>query len=1051
VILHRLIEWFAGNRIAANLLMVFILAAGLVSIPRLKEEVFPEFSSDVITVTVEFLGASPEEVEEGVCLRVEEAVYGLGGVKRVTSTAAEGLGTTTIEILPGTENADLLNRVKSRIDAIDTFPADTERPIVEELVLKRQVIDVAIYGDTDERSLRTVAERVRDDIADLPEISLVKLANARPYEISIEVSEEALRRHHLSFDDVVRAVRRSSLDLPGGSVKTEGGQILLRTKGQAYRGQEFEEIPLISRPDGTRVLLGEVGKVVDAFEDTEQVSYFDGKPVVLLQVFRVGEQGAMAISETVRSYVTGAEARLEEGIEITTWQDDAAVLKSRLHLLVDNGLMGLALVCVSLALFLRFKLACWVAWGIPISFLGCLWLLPLIGVSINLISLFAFLVVLGLVVDDAIIVGESIFTQIESGRAPIEAAVDGTKKVALPVVFAVMTSVAAFAPLLTIPGNTGKVMKIIPGIVIATLLFSVIESLFILPTHLSHLHTKPSQSLLATAWARLQALIALGLARFIERVYNPLLEAAIGARYLTVAIGLAALILTVAYAASGRVKFVFFPEVDADNAVVLLTMPQGTSADITTAAVRKIERAAIEVLGELDTGTAPIFQHVVSSIGGQPFKEAQSLRRGRRAILDGSHLGEVNVELIPAEERSITATEFAQRWRERVGSIPDAVELTFTSSLFSTGEPINIELSSAHSEGLRLAANDLKRKLLDYAGVIDITDSHRAGKQELRLGIQPQAEALGLSLSDVARQVRQGFYGEEAQRVQRGRDDVRVMVRYPVAERRSLSDLENIRVRTSSGAEVPFLEVATVDYGRGYASIQRADRQRIVNVTANIAQDEGNANEVLRDLKEKTLPELVTTYPGLSYALEGEQREQRETLGGLVQGFLLAMVLIYGLLAIPFHSYLQPLIVMSAIPFGLVGVVWGHVIMGLPLTFLSLFGFVALTGVVVNDSLILVDFVNRVRAEGLAANAAVRQAGAARFRAIFLTSLTTFAGLTPLLLEKSMQAQFLIPMAASLAFGVLFATFVTLLLVPVSYVILEDLMRAVPGRKGPSS
>ncbi len=1073
--LHRWIDWFAHNGIAANLLMVLIFAGGLLTLPRLKQEVFPEFSSDRILTTVEYRGAAPEEVEEGVCVRIEEAVYGLAGIKRITSNAREGMGTVNIELLPGTDTAVLLDQVKARVDAIDTFPEETEQPVVEELTLRRQVIDVAVSGKTDERSLRLVAERVRDEISALPGISLVKLANARPYEVSIEVSEEALRRHGLTFADVALAVRRSSLDLPGGSIKTRGGEILLRTKGQAYRGDEFELLTLISRRDGTRLLLSDVATVIDAFEDTEQESYFDGERAILLQVFRVGDQSALEIAATVKEYVAAASTRVPHGISLTTWQDDAAILESRLGLLVNNGLMGLAFVCILLALFLRPALAFWVALGIPLSFLGSVWLLPALDISVNLISLFAFIIVLGIVVDDAIVVGENVHAEMERGKSALEAAITGTRAVSVPVVFAILTTVAAFGPLLTVPGNTGKIMKVIPGIVIATLLFSLIESLLILPTHLSHLRNRPEPGAIGALWNRFQSLVTGGLKLLVRRVYRPSLDFCLRWRYLTLAVGIVTLIVTVGIVASGRLKFVFFPPVDADNVVGFVTMPQGTDVETTRAAVKKMEAAAFRVRQELidaggrgrfgeggggngsrdrdrDSGGVgdghgivgdrrDAYRHVVSSIGGQPYREAQSLRRGQSVNFSGSHLGEVNIELAAAETRGVTSTTIARRWREALESIPDAIEVAFTSSLFSTGEAINIQLSSADVDHLQSAAAELKERLAGYPGVTDIADSFRAGKRELKLRLKPEAEPLGLSLADLAQQVRQGFYGEEVQRIQRGRDDVRVMVRYPEAERRSLAGLETMRVRTARGAEVPFSTVAAAELGRGYAAIERADRRRTVNVTADVDQALANANEILAELRSGFLSELSARYPGLSFTLEGEQREQAETFGGLKSGFALALVIIYALLAIPFRSYFQPFIVMSAIPFGVVGVVWGHLIMGLPLTLLSLFGLVALTGVVVNDSLIMVDFINRARAQHARLLDAVRQAGVARFRPIILTSVTTFAGLSPLLFERSMQAQFLKPMAASLGFGVLFATAVTLILVPVGYLVLYDIGR----------
>ncbi|MCZ6689498.1 MAG: efflux RND transporter permease subunit [Planctomycetota bacterium] len=1050
------IRWFANNPVTANLLMVFIVLSGMITAPRIRQSVFPEFSADIITVSVVYLGAAPEEVEEAVCVRIEEAIRGLDGIKRITSTAAEGVGAISVELLLGTDPRELLDDIKNRVDAIDTFPEETERPLIQEVVYPTQVIEVAISGDVDEVTLRKVAERVRDDILAIPGITQADLAAARPYEVSIEVSETALRRHSLTFDDVARAVRRSSLDLPGGSVKTGGGEILLRTKGQAYRKRQFEDLVLWTHPDGHRLLLGDVADVVDGFEDTDQTARFDGERAVLVQVFRVGEESALGISASVKEYVDEAQRRMPEGITLTTWQDEAKILRGRLDLLLRNGKVGLLLVFVVLTLFLRLRLAFWVTIGIPISFLGAIWMMPGLDVSVNIISLFAFILVLGIVVDDAIIVGESIYRHQQEGLEGIAAAEEGTLQVSKPVIFAVLTSVAAFGPLLMIPGTVGKFIRVIPLIVMPTLLFSLIESLLVLPAHLSH-YKKPSKTkrpiLPVRLWIAFQGIFSNGLETIVGRVYRPVLERALRWRYLSVSIGMAMLVLTVGMVQGGWVKVLFFPPVDADNAVALLTMPQGTSAEVTAEAIRRLEASARRLRKELEAQTGhDVFQHVLASVGEQPFRAAQSRGQGvGPAAFRGGHLGEVNIELLPSEERgNLKSDDIAKRWRELTGPIPDAVELTYTSSIFSTGEAINIQLTGRSVDRLREAATELKGRLARYTGVFDISDSFRAGKSEIRLKIKPGAEALGLTLSDLARQVRQGFYGEEAQRIQRGRDDVRVMVRYPSDRRRSLGDLENMRIRTPDGGEVPFPVVAEAEIGRGYANIKRADNRRAINVTADVDESQPGvtAGEILGRLAKEDLAEMMENYPELDYTVEGEGREQAETMGGVFRGiFFVALPLIYILIAIPFRSYIQPLIVMSAIPFGLVGAVWGHIIMGMELSIMSMFGLVALSGVVVNDSLVMVDFINRKRWAGVPLEKAVRDAGAVRFRPILLTSLTTFAGVTPLLLEKSVQAKFLIPMAISLGFGVIFATFITLILIPSAYIILED-MKSLMGIKG---
>lgn len=1044
--MKRAIAWFAENGVAAGLLMLVIVAAGLLTLPRIKQEVFPEIRIDVVTIQVTYRGATPEEVEEGVVVRIEEAIEGVEGIKRVTSVASEGVGVVTAEILPGADTRRALEDIKARIDAIDTFPDETEKPVVQQAVMRSQVISVAVAGDVDERTLRAVGQQVRDELVAIPGITHAELRNVRPYEISIEVAEEALRRHRLTFDDVVTAVRRSSLDLPAGALRTDGGEILLRTKGQAYRAAEFERLPLVSRADGSRIALGDVATVVDGFEETDVASRFDGKPAVLVQVFRVGDQSALEVAAKVHDWVARARPRMPAGITLTTWQDDAQLLRARLDTLLSNARMGFALVLVVLAVFMRLRIAFWVGMGVPVAILGTLAMLPVLDVSINLLSLFAFLLVLGILVDDAIVVGENIYTHQQRGADPLRAAIAGAQEVSVPVIFGVLTTVAAFTPLLTIPGAMGKLTASIPLVVITALCFSLIESQLVLPSHLRHgVAVERPHHALTRAWARVQRAVAHGLERFLRAVYGPVLERALAWRYLTAACGVAVLILVAGLVGGGWARFVFFPHVEGDNVIAFLTMPQGTPAAVTAAAVRRLEESAERLRHELEARGEGrgIFRHVLATIGEQPYRRRQEEdRSGRRgAALTAGNLGEVNIELAPAEDRALTSAEIAARWRELTGPIPDAVELTFTADIFSAGEAVNIELRGAETAALRAAADELKARLASYPGVFDVTDSFRGGKQEIRLGITPSAEALGLSLHDLARQVRQAFYGDEAQRIQRGRDDVRVMVRYPASARRSLGDIETMRIRTADGAEVPFGAVARAEPGRGFAAIRRADRQRVIAVTAEVDERRVSPNSIVAAVKARDLPAVLAAHPGVSYRLQGEQREQQEFLDAMFRRFGLALLMIYALLAIPLRSYVQPFIIMSAIPFGMAGAILGHVLMRWDLSMFSVIGMVALSGVVVNDSLVMVDWINRRRRQGASLAEAVRTAGVARFRPILLTSVTTFAGLTPLLLERSLQAQFLIPMAISLAFGVMFATGVTLVLVPAIYLILDDAAR----------
>ncbi|NNE43866.1 MAG: efflux RND transporter permease subunit [Gemmatimonadetes bacterium] len=1035
------VAWFARNHVAANLLMMLILIGGLATIPSITQEVFPEMRPNIVTVTVPYPGAAPEEVERAICIRIEEAIADIEGIDKITSTATEGFGAVSAELVTGADPSTVLDQVKTVVDALDTFPDEAEKPIVEEVILKRQVIDVVISGDTDERTLKYLGEQVRDEIAALPGITQVDLAIARPYEVSIEVSETALRTYGLTFDEVASAVRRSSLDLPGGSVKTDGGEVLLRSVGQAYDRADFERIVVRSRPDGSRLLVGDVARVVDGFEDTGQEAYFDGRRAVMVQVFRVGSQRALDVSRRVNEYVEDKQAELPAGVHLTPWDDDAQILKSRLDLLIRNGRLGFVLVLAILSLFLKLRLAFWVALGIPISFMGAIWLMPTLDVSINLISLFAFIVVLGLAVDDAIVVGESIFTRMEAGEKGTEAAINGVHRVMRPVIFGILTTIAAFTPLFFIPGTMGQIWGAIPMIVIPVLVFSLIESLFILPAHLSSVKPRPKQpSGIRGRWMAFQSGFDRRLKAFISKVYQPFLELALRWRYVTLAVGVATLVMTIGLVRGGWVKFTFFPTPPGEDVVAMLTMPLGTPRDKTAEGVFRLQQAAEVLTQEIrDAHGEGAVKHVMTSVGEQPYQNNQRGPGAGSSNAYGEHLGEVNIQLAAMDEVEVDGQAAAMRWRELVGQIPDAVELTFASNLFQPADPINIQLASNDLDELRGAAARLREALANYSGVFDITDSFRSGKREMQLAIRPEAEALGLTLSDLARQVRQAFYGEEAQRIQRGRDDVKVMVRYPAESRRSLGDVEGLRIRAPGGIEVPFSTVAEVQRDRGSSSIRRADRRRVINVIADVDIDVANPNEVLASVVAADLPAILDEYQSVSYSFEGEQRQQSDTLSALLSGLAVALFAIFALLAVPLRSYTQPLIIMAAIPFGFVGAVWGHLIMGMNLTVLSIAGLVALSGVVVNDSLVMVDFVNRAREEGMSRLEAARTSGGARFRPILLTSLTTFAGISPLLLEKSLQSQFLKPLAVSLGFGVLFATALILVLVPTAYLILHDL------------
>ena len=1041
------VTWMAKNHVAANLLMGFILLSGLFAMLQTKKETFPEMSLDQVQIQIPYLGATPAEVEEAVCKRVEERVRGLEGVRRVRSTAAEGMGVVSVELERGVDMSKLLDDIKNEVDRIDTFPAETEQPVIKELTRRNQVIDVVVYGDVDEKALKVAAELVRDDLRTSGVISQVELSGVRVDEISIEISEVALRRHGLTFTQVADAVRRTSVDLPAGSVESEDGEILLRTQGLMRVGREYEDIVVLTRADGTALKLKDISTVLDGFEDTDLVSRFNGLPAAVVSAYRTGDQNALEISAYVHTYVEEKRAVLPAGIHIDSARDDARILRGRMDLLIRNAQLGLVLVFICLSLFLDLKLAFWVMMGIPISFLGAFILMEPFDASINMLSLFAFIVALGIVVDDAIIVGENIFAHREKGKDFLRAAIDGALEVGTPVVFSIMTSVAAFMPLFFVEGMMGKFMSVIPVIVISVLLLSLIESLLILPAHLSSESNGAFSRAFNWVFARplawhdqTAAAFDRGLKRFVKNAYQPTLRLALANPLASAALGLTLMLTTFGLVAGGHIKFVFMPKIESDWVTISINMPQGTTVAQTSKVVEYIEEQALVLRSQIDAETGDedsIYRNVFTSIGDQPTGRRTSFSAVAGASGQG-HLAEITIELKPSEERTLGSTEIESRLRQLVGEVPGPESVIFSSSLFSAGNPIEVELASANFDQLLLAVDRLKGKIAEYAGTGDIQDSFQEGKLEMKLTLKPQARTLGLTLNDLARQVRQGFYGDQALRFQRGSDDVRVMIRYPKDERRTMGDVRGMRVRTPQGAEVPFSEVATVAIGYGYASIRRTDGQRVVSVSASVDEKVANADEINGDIEALFLPTLVQDYPGLRYRFGGEQAERSDSLQSLFFNFIIALFTIYVLLAVPFKSYTQPLVVMTAIPFGIIGAVWGHLFMGLDLALLSVFGIVALSGVVVNDSLVLLTFYNQLVREGMSRQQALLEAGAQRFRPILLTSLTTFFGLLPMIMEKSVQAQFLIPMAVSLGFGILFATFIILLGVPVAMKMLED-------------
>ncbi len=1010
------IAWMAKNGVTANLLMIALLVGGFLMATRIRQEVFPEFDLDMVTVAVAYPGASPEEVEQGIVLALEEAVRGLDGVSKVHSTASEGVGRVSIEVLEGGDLQLVYQDVQQEVGRIRTFPLQAENPVITLVVARKEVLQLQVYGDATEWALRGIAEEVRDRLLLASGITQVDLIGARDYEIHVEVPQETLRRFGLTPSDIAAKIAATSVEIPAGDIDAAGGEVLLRVRERKDWANEFAEIPIVTSAEGAVVCLGDIADVLDGFTDANRQATYDGQPAIGLGIFRVGDQTPIGVSGAVRSALPAIEADLPPGISVAVSDDKSEVYSARLNLLLRNGLIGLVLVLVLLGLFLEFRLACWVVLGIPVSFLGAFLVLPVFGISVNMISMFAFIIALGIVVDDAIVAGENIYEYRQQGMSALQASIQGARDVAVPITFSILTNLVAFSPLLFLPGMMGKIFRVIPVVVATVFVISWVESLLVLPAHLSHAG-RPSRIWIFQVLGRGQQWFSRAFSAAVKRAYGPFLDLCMRFRYVTIAISLAILLLTVGYAASGRMGFVLMPKAESDIAAVTAVLPYGCPPADAARARDHLVRAAGAV-GERNGGdrlVEGIFATVVEN------------------------KVDVVVFLTDADVRPIATGEFTARWREEVGRIAGVESVRFESDRGGPGRgrSISIELSHRDIDVLEQASSKLASALTRYGSVNDIDDGYTPGKPQLDFSLKVEGRSLGLTSSAVARQVRSAFYGAEALRQQRGRNEVKVLVRLPRSERSSEYAIENLMIRTPAGTWVPLRQIAEVKRNRAYTSIERSDGRRTVTVTANVTP-ESETSRIVTSLEAEVLPELVHDTPGLSFGFEGRQADMRDALSGLLVGFIGALFGIYGLLAIPFRSYLQPLIVMMAIPFGVVGAIFGHVLMGYSMSVISMMGLVALAGVVVNDSLVMIDYGNRRRKEGRSAHDAIHDSGVRRFRPILLTTLTTFGGLAPMIFETSRQARFLIPMTLSLGYGLLFATAITLVLVPCLYMVLDD-------------
>ena len=1030
------IAWMARNPIAANLLMLLLLGGGLWTAFEVQKEVFPRFELDVVQVRVVYPGAAPAEVEQGILLPVEEAVRGVQGIKEITSSADEGSGRVTIELVSGTDRMQAYQEIDQAVNRIRTFPDDIEEPEVELQAEQREVMSIGLYGDVDTWSLRKLAERLRDRLLSDPAITQVEIGNVPDYVTHVEIPLDRLREHGLTLGRVADIIAASSEDVPAGAVETYGGEILLRMQERKQWAAELEDVVIQTSEAGSTLTLGELAEVTDGFEEVGFHPRFNRSPSIPLEIYRIGDQSPLEISEAVQAILDETRATLPPGVELRVDRSSARDYRERLSLLVENGILAILIVLTILALFLELRLAFWVMMGMTISFVGGLVFMPIFGVSINMISMFGFLVVLGIVVDDAIVVGENTFEHRQRGAPPLTAAIRGAREMARPVTFSILTTIIAFVPLLFIPGRTGKFWWPLPAVVIMVLAVSLLEAFFILPAHLGHSSRRggsdggdsdgTSSGLLARVkgWQRS---FAAGVGTAVDRYYRPFLETCLRQRYVTLTAAVALLVVVGGYGYSDHMGMIMMPEVAADEIEAGVTLPVGTT-----------RQQARRVAEEVTDSTHAMFEE----------HDLHAVAHGIKTNVRGGNFIDVEIVMKPPGERDMTTDQVIALWRDEIGDVAGVDQITFEAESGPGGwaQDISVDLSHSDIDVLEAASQSFSDRLKSFEATRDVSDNYRKGKSQFDLTLLPQGRNLGLTSAEVGQQVRDAFYGALALRQLRGTNEIEIRVKLPEAQRESLQVFEDFVVLTPDGTEVPLAEVVEVERVEAFTTITRRDGRRVVTVSTDV-EPKSAITRVLDTLQSEELPRLRSDYPGLTWTFQGSQAEMRDSTRVLWGGFAIALVAMYALLAVAFGSYLQPLIVMFAIPFGIIGAVIGHILLGYDLSLVSLMGVIALSGVVVNDSLIMIDYANRRRG-GEPAFDAIHAAGLRRFRPILLTTLTTFGGLSPIILETSRQAEYLIPMAISLGFGIVFATAIILVLVPCLYMALEDVKERIGGGLG---
>ncbi|EDQ02324.1 efflux RND transporter permease subunit [Shewanella benthica] len=1036
-----IIAWFAHNSVAANLLMLIIILGGLLTADTIRKQFFPQIEINWVEFNAFYPGAAPQEVEEGITMKVEEALESVQGLKRVITYSNRNSATGYFRIEDSYNPQIVLDEIKSAIDSISSFPDGMERPKVERIKLRQEVLYMSLYGDMTPRQLKVLGEKIHDELMQLPLVNITDFYGGLDYEIAIEVSRDRLREFGLTFNDVAAAVRGFSRNMSAGQIRAENGYINLRIQNQAYVGYEFENLPLITLPDGTNVLLGDIATVIDGFEEGIQYSKFNGKNSVTFFIGAANDQSITDVADVVKAYVAKKQQVLPDGLKLETWVDMTYYLEGRLDLMLDSMKTGAVLVFLMLALFLRVRLAFWVMMGLPVCFLGTLLFMPMpmLDVTVNVISLFAFILVLGIVVDDAIVMGESAHDECEQNGQSLENVIRGVKRVAMPATFGVLTTIAAFLPLTLGDGPSSAFGKAIGYIVILCLIFSLVESKLILPSHLARMKprtkVKPG-SKNPLDWLRngvnfIQGKVDKGLQYFIQNIYRPALTSAVKYRYTVIMLFISFILICAGLYAGGMIRYIGQPKIPHDFPRITFEMNVASSEKATLSAALAIEKAIYDVDKQLEE------------------QYGQGMISDMQVDLKGRTSAEVMTKLVDPELRPLDTFELAELWRQAMPLIPGMKSFEIQDNLFGGGRDdgdISFRLKGKDEQQLIAASNELKAKLNSLKGVGDVNDSRQSSAKEVQFKLKPQAYGLGLTLADIASQVSNSFYGLEAQRILRHGSEIKVMLRYPERERNSIAQVSEVLIVTPQGAEVPLSEVVSITVTQGVNGIRRENGNRTINVWASVDADQAEPFKLAQDIRDNFMPQLLKKYPRVQSEVSGNIQEQMDSAKTQLRDFIISMLIIYSLLAIPLKSYSQPIMIMAVIPFGVIGSVLGHMIMGIDLSALSLFGIIAAAGVVVNDSLVMVDYINKSREAGIAMKTAVLEAGCRRFRAIMLTSLTTFIGLMPIMTETSMQAKMVIPMATSLAFGVLFATVVTLMLIPCLYLAIEDIKKLVGSK-----